>query len=151
MLVSQCCCDKLPQARCLKRTEINSLRRILEAACLKGRQRQAPAAPEASNGEPSHVSLWLLVAPAYTCSSWSAAASLHLCCLFTWLLSYASTCGLHTHGMQSRGVGPVLTHCDFIWAHHICENPILRHGHILRFWVCMDFWGVLFNPVHPLI
>lgn len=43
-------------------------------------------------------------------------------------------------------LGTTLIQCDLILISYICKDPLFQ-DHILRFWVDMNFRGILFNKV----
>ena len=60
-----------------------------------------------------------------------------LCALFCLLRE-------HSHLNVGRLNGLIST----LNLNYICKDPIFKYGHILRFWVDMNFGGTLFNPLH---
>lgn len=49
---------------------------------------------------------------------------------------------------QALELGPTLIHYDLILTSYIYKDPIAKYSQMLKFWVDVNFGGMLFNPVH---
>ena len=141
VLVSQGCYKRLPQTGRLQPTEIYSLP-VLEARSPKSRCKQGCVPSESSREEFLLVYLFLVVpgAPQFVaaklCLYHRLAFPVCLCQNFSLLRR------ILVIGFRARPT-PAWPYLD-----HICKDLISKWSDIYKFWIDMNFRGILFNPVH---